>query len=86
MKNLWGDRFFDLKTKKWSSQQSEGSKRGFNQFVLDPIFKVRNYLDYLLRFRCGSMIWYKGEVHYLAISRPRVGYHCNINLFWVQSQ
>ncbi|KAE9414273.1 hypothetical protein Angca_002532, partial [Angiostrongylus cantonensis] len=40
MKNLWGDRFFDLKTKKWSSTQTEGSKRGFNQFVLDPIFKV----------------------------------------------
>lgn len=40
MKNLWGDRFFDLKTKKWSSTQTEGAKRGFNQFVLDPIFKV----------------------------------------------
>ncbi|KAL6728942.1 hypothetical protein Aduo_000044 [Ancylostoma duodenale] len=40
MKNLWGDRFFDLKTKKWSSSQTEGSKRGFCQFVLDPIFKV----------------------------------------------
>ncbi|VDK74385.1 unnamed protein product, partial [Cylicostephanus goldi] len=40
MKNLWGDRFFDLKTKKWSSQQSAGAKRGFCQFVLDPIFKV----------------------------------------------
>ncbi|VDM61630.1 unnamed protein product [Angiostrongylus costaricensis] len=40
MKNLWGDRFFDMKTKKWSSTQTEGSKRGFNQFVLDPIFKV----------------------------------------------
>lgn len=40
MKNLWGDRFFDLKTKKWSSSQSDGAKRGFNQFVLDPIFKV----------------------------------------------
>ncbi|ULT85880.1 hypothetical protein L3Y34_005930 [Caenorhabditis briggsae] len=40
MKNLWGDRFFDLKTKKWSNIQNEDSKRGFNQFVLDPIFMV----------------------------------------------
>ncbi|KAK0413175.1 hypothetical protein QR680_006644 [Steinernema hermaphroditum] len=40
MRNLWGDRFFNLKTKKWSSSQEDGSKRGFCQFVLDPIFKV----------------------------------------------
>ena len=40
MKNLWGDRFFDMKTKKWSSQATPGSVRGFCQFVLDPIFKV----------------------------------------------
>lgn len=40
MKNLWGDRFFNPKTKKWTSTQEDGSKRGFVQFVLDPIFKV----------------------------------------------
>lgn len=40
MHNLWGDRFFNLKTKKWSSNQDADSKRGFVQFVLDPIFKV----------------------------------------------
>lgn len=40
MKNLWGDRFFNLKTKKWSNTQDADSKRGFCQFVLDPIFKV----------------------------------------------
>ncbi|VDN23378.1 unnamed protein product [Gongylonema pulchrum] len=40
MRNLWGDRFFNLKTKKWSSSQDADSKRGFVQFVLDPIFKV----------------------------------------------
>lgn len=40
MRNLWGDRFFNLKTKKWSSQQDADSRRGFVQFVLDPIFKV----------------------------------------------
>lgn len=40
MKNLWGDRFFNPKTKKWSSSPEEGAKRGFCQFVLDPIYKV----------------------------------------------
>jgi elongation factor 2 len=40
MKNLWGDRFFNLKTKKWANSQDADSKRGFCQFVLDPIFKV----------------------------------------------
>jgi len=41
MKNLWGDRFFNPKTKKWTNQpDGEGSKRGFNQFILDPIFKI----------------------------------------------
>jgi elongation factor 2 len=40
MLNLWGDRFFNPKTKKWSSNQAEDNKRGFVQFVLDPIYKV----------------------------------------------
>lgn len=40
MKNLWGDRFFNAKTKKWSNTSDPDSKRGFCQFVLDPIFKV----------------------------------------------
>ena len=40
MKNLWGDRFYDQKTLKWSDQPTENSKRGFNLFVLEPIYKV----------------------------------------------
>lgn len=40
MRNLWGDRFFNLKTKKWTSTQDASNKRGFVQFVLDPIFKM----------------------------------------------
>uniref|UniRef100_A0A7E4W6Z0 Tr-type G domain-containing protein n=1 Tax=Panagrellus redivivus TaxID=6233 RepID=A0A7E4W6Z0_PANRE len=39
MKNLWGDRFFNLKTKKWSNNPKDGT-RGFVQFVLGPIFQV----------------------------------------------
>lgn len=40
MRNLWGDRFFNLKTKKWSNSAEDGAVRGFSQFVLDPIFQV----------------------------------------------
>ncbi|KAI1716765.1 elongation factor tu GTP binding domain-containing protein [Ditylenchus destructor] len=40
MKNLWGDRFFNVKTKKWTGTNEPDSKRGFCQFVLDPIFQV----------------------------------------------
>jgi elongation factor 2 len=40
MRNLWGDRFFNAKTKKWTGTADDGAKRGFNQFVLDPIFKM----------------------------------------------
>lgn len=40
MKNLWGDRFYNPATKKWSSKPEPESKRGFNLFVLEPIFKM----------------------------------------------
>ena len=41
MKNLWGDRFFNIKTRKWTNTpDGPDSKRGFNHFVLDPIYKV----------------------------------------------
>ena len=40
MKRLWGDQFYHPKDKKWNKQGGEGYVRGFNQFVLDPIYKV----------------------------------------------
>jgi elongation factor 2 len=44
MTKLWGDHYFNRSTKKWTtcSRDAEGNKleRAFNQFVLDPIFKV----------------------------------------------
>jgi len=39
MKRLWGDQFYDAKKKSWSKNVNEGV-RGFNMFVLDPIFKM----------------------------------------------
>jgi len=41
MKNLWGDRYFNPGSKKWSTTpENSAVKRGFCQFVLEPIFKV----------------------------------------------
>jgi len=40
MKNLWGERFFNAEAKKWQNNGDGKYKRGFCQFVLDPIFKV----------------------------------------------
>ena len=45
MKRLWGDQFYSPKERKWNKTGGEGYVRGFCQFVLDPIFKVR---------RCGG--------------------------------
>ena len=41
MKRLWGDQFYNPKDRKWSKTAAKDNVRGFCQFVLDPIFKVR---------------------------------------------
>lgn len=43
MKKLWGDNFFDPATKKWTTKQtdSETCKRGYVQFIYQPIAQVR---------------------------------------------
>lgn len=43
MKRLWGDQFYNVKEKKWSRENSEGSVRGFTQYILDPIYKVMHW-------------------------------------------
>ncbi|VCU40093.1 Bgt-1514 [Blumeria graminis f. sp. tritici] len=43
MERLWGDNFFNPKTKKWTKNGTHEGKeleRSFNQFILDPIFKI----------------------------------------------
>ncbi|KAJ2521734.1 translation elongation factor 2 [Coemansia sp. RSA 1939] len=44
MKKLWGENYFNSKTKKWTNKSSDDSgdkrDRAFNMFVLDPIYKV----------------------------------------------
>lgn len=43
MERLWGDNYFNPHTKKWSKSGTHDGKqleRAFNQFILDPIFKI----------------------------------------------
>ena len=48
MKKLWGENFFNAKTKKWSKTKAEDNTRSFNMYVLDPIYKV---FDAIMNFK-----------------------------------
>lgn len=48
MKRLWGENFFSPTEKKWKNVTAEGYVRGFNQFILDPIYKV---FDAIMNFK-----------------------------------
>ncbi|XP_071953226.1 elongation factor 2b-like [Antedon mediterranea] len=48
MKRLWGDQYFNPKEKKWNKVGGDGYVRGFNMFVLDPIYKM---FDAIMNFK-----------------------------------
>jgi len=48
MKKLWGENFFNSKTKKWSKSKDEDNKRSFVMYVLDPIYMV---FDAIMNFK-----------------------------------
>jgi len=48
MKKLWGENFFNAKTKKWSKTKADDNVRSFNMYVLDPIYKV---FDAIMNFK-----------------------------------
>ena len=49
MERLWGDVYFHPKTKKWvKTPPGEGIERSFNQYILDPIFKI---FDAVMKFK-----------------------------------
>jgi len=48
MKKLWGESFFNPKTKKWSKTKDEDNKRSFCMYVLDPIYMV---FDAIMNFK-----------------------------------
>lgn len=45
---LWGENFFNAKTKKWAKQKDNDNKRSFCMYVLDPIYKV---FDAIMNFK-----------------------------------
>ncbi|CAG9835884.1 unnamed protein product [Diabrotica balteata] len=40
MNRLWGENFFNPKTKKWAKQKDDDNKRSFCMYILDPIYKI----------------------------------------------
>jgi len=39
---LWGEMYFNAKKKLWTNQAGDGAVRAFDQFVMDPILKVKS--------------------------------------------
>ncbi|KAI9296994.1 P-loop containing nucleoside triphosphate hydrolase protein [Neoconidiobolus thromboides FSU 785] len=52
MKRLWGDNYFNPKTKKWTTKSTDADgkqlERAFNLFVLDPIYRI---FDSVMNFK-----------------------------------
>jgi len=48
MKKLWGESFFNPKTKKWAKSKDADNVRSFNMYILDPIYKV---FDAIMNFK-----------------------------------
>ncbi|KAI8807386.1 eukaryotic translation elongation factor 2 [Cladochytrium replicatum] len=52
MKRLWGENYFDGAAKKWTTKNADANgkplERAFNQFVLDPIFRI---FDAVMNFK-----------------------------------
>merc|ERR1711962_1848487 len=48
MTKLWGESYFNPKTKKWAKSKDDDNVRAFNQYILDPIYKV---FDSIMNFK-----------------------------------
>merc|ERR1712110_781115 len=48
MDKLWGESYFSPKTKKWAKSKADDNVRAFNQYILDPIYKV---FDCIMNFK-----------------------------------
>jgi len=40
MKKFWGDNFYNTKERKWKKSPGKDCVRGFNKFILEPIYKM----------------------------------------------
>lgn len=60
MAKLWGDNFFNPATKKWSTKPTDADgkplERAFNQFVLDPIFKIFEFVMDFKKDKIGPIL------------------------------
>ncbi|KAK2740547.1 Elongation factor 2 [Myotisia sp. PD_48] len=59
MERLWGDSYFNPKTKKWTKVgEYEGKQleRAFNQFILDPIFKIFNAVTHSKKEEIANLV------------------------------
>merc|ERR1712180_347339 len=48
MDKLWGESYFNPKTKKWAKSKDDDNVRAFNMYILDPIYKV---FDSIMNFK-----------------------------------
>merc|ERR1712168_943760 len=48
MGKLWGENFFNKKTKKWTKTKDADNERAFNMYILDPIFRL---FDAIMNFK-----------------------------------
>jgi len=48
MGKLWGENFFNKKTKKWAKTKDPDNERAFNMYILDPIFRL---FDAIMNFK-----------------------------------
>ena len=69
---LWGDNYFNPKTKKWTTKNDGGLERSFNMFVLDPIFRI---FDSIMNFKKDEIptLLEKLEIKLLAEERDLEG-------------
>jgi len=48
MGKLWGENFFNKKTRKWAKNKDADNERAFNMYILDPIFRL---FDAIMNFK-----------------------------------
>jgi len=53
---LWGENFFNAKTKKWQKQKEADNKRSFCMYILDPIYKVFDAIMNYKKEEIGTLL------------------------------
>ncbi|KAH8349494.1 hypothetical protein KR084_007733 [Drosophila pseudotakahashii] len=56
MNRLWGENFFNAKTKKWQKQKEADNKRSFCMYILDPIYKVFDAIMNYKKEEIGTLL------------------------------